>query len=303
MELKSLRSFVAVAENLNFTRAAESLFISQPTLSLRIAELEKELGVALFQRTHQYVLLTAEGASLLPVVRSILEDVGRLPELAGHTKAQPEQLRLRIGFDPAEDRYNIGLFNDVLGKISEDLPKCSLDILPTPFELFESQLLSSYIDAAFVVLCDSDIVDSSIVTQPILEETTVLTAANAADMSKEEVLASREIILLDNGANSRWNVLYKNYLTSNYPGSKFHIYSDATSFFLRLRFNQTASFLPRGFAESLGLQDASYYPMEFPGATVSLTMAWNKHNLNPAFQYLLMQFREHLKKQRLHNSY
>ena len=59
MDIKSMRCFLAVAETLNFSRAAESIYLSQPALSLRINAMEDELGAKLFLRTRQQVYLTA----------------------------------------------------------------------------------------------------------------------------------------------------------------------------------------------------------------------------------------------------
>ena len=75
MELRHLRYFVAVAEALNFTRAAEKLRVAQPALSRQIQALENELGTKLLDRNRQRVLLTDSGQLFLGHARTILEQV------------------------------------------------------------------------------------------------------------------------------------------------------------------------------------------------------------------------------------
>jgi monoterpene epsilon-lactone hydrolase len=75
IELRHFRSFVAVAEELNFSRAAQRLFVSQPALSRQIRGLERMLGCDLFRRSTQRVELTLAGESLLARVRPLLGEV------------------------------------------------------------------------------------------------------------------------------------------------------------------------------------------------------------------------------------
>ncbi|WP_407521422.1 LysR family transcriptional regulator [Methylobacterium oryzisoli] len=82
MELRHLRYFVAVAERLNFTAAAESLGVSQPPLSQQIRDLEAEIGAELFERTSRRVVLTRAGVDLLERSRGILAQAQEAAERA-----------------------------------------------------------------------------------------------------------------------------------------------------------------------------------------------------------------------------
>ena len=82
VELRQLRYFVAVAEELHFGHAADRLLIAGPSLSQQIKALERDLGVRLFDRDHRSVTLTPAGAALLPHARALLEGADDLRNLA-----------------------------------------------------------------------------------------------------------------------------------------------------------------------------------------------------------------------------
>src|SRR4030095_5387640 len=102
MELRHLRYFVAVAEELNFTRAAARVHTSQPSLSQQIRQIEAELGVGLLERRRQHVALTSAGRVFLRESKDILariEHAGRLAKQAAGGRAGD----LSIGTFPAAD--------------------------------------------------------------------------------------------------------------------------------------------------------------------------------------------------------
>ena len=86
MEIRQLKYFAAVADTLNFSRAAETLFISQSALSKQIADLERELGMVLLQRDKRSVRLTPAGKVFLNEAKVILMRMDTIPILLKNTK-------------------------------------------------------------------------------------------------------------------------------------------------------------------------------------------------------------------------
>jgi DNA-binding transcriptional LysR family regulator len=103
MELRHLRYFVAVAEELNFTRAAQRLHVAQPALSRAVRQLESELGTSLFTRSKRAVTLTEAGRRLVKQAGDLLAQSDRLIENVRLNSEGP----LRIG-------YVWGLFHSIL---------------------------------------------------------------------------------------------------------------------------------------------------------------------------------------------
>lgn len=99
MDLRQFTYFSAVAETLNFTRAAEQLRIAQPALSRQIRSLEDELGVKLLERDSRRVTLTAEGRGFLEDIREILELVEAAEARVKHANTTPSRV-FRLGYAP-----------------------------------------------------------------------------------------------------------------------------------------------------------------------------------------------------------
>ncbi|MFJ3212571.1 LysR family transcriptional regulator [Streptomyces flaveolus] len=94
MDLTKLTAFSTVAEELHFGRAAERLHMTASPLSRQVAQLERELGGALFVRQYHHVALTPMGEALVAPVRQILAQVGELPSIAAEARGEDRPLRI-----------------------------------------------------------------------------------------------------------------------------------------------------------------------------------------------------------------
>jgi DNA-binding transcriptional LysR family regulator len=99
VELRHVRYFIAVAECLNFSKAAQQLHIAQPPLSRQIRQLEEDLGVTLFSRNKRRVALTKEGQVFLEEARKLIVQAGHAMDAARHAqKGQSGTIRIGIPF-------------------------------------------------------------------------------------------------------------------------------------------------------------------------------------------------------------
>lgn len=163
MELRQLRYFVAVAEELHFTRAAARLGIAQPPLSQQIRGLEREIGVQLFHRTKRRVELTEAGRVLLQGARRVLAEAERAEEDASRA-ARGEVGHLAIGF--------VGTAAvDVLPRVIRDyrnrFPDVRLTLHQLPTEQQVTRLRSGEIQVGFVRL---PVADASLSVDTVLRE-------------------------------------------------------------------------------------------------------------------------------------
>ncbi len=125
MELRHLRYFVTVAEELNFSKAALKLYTAQPSLSQQIKDLEEDVGVKLLHRTKRKVELTEEGAVFLEQARLTLAQADKAIAMARQV-SQAKQQMLRIGFVPVAE---MKIFPYVLPNLRVQNPELKIELL------------------------------------------------------------------------------------------------------------------------------------------------------------------------------
>ncbi len=148
MELRHLRYFVAVAEELHFGHAATRLHTSQPSLSQQIQDLERELRVELFFRTKRRVALTRAGERFLKEARDILASAERAAGLAREA-ARGDARRLAIGISPETDWIFVG---KALRLFAEHAPSVNVVFQNLTAEDQVAALRGGQVDVGFIGL-------------------------------------------------------------------------------------------------------------------------------------------------------
>ena len=163
MTLTELRYVVAVARERHFGRAAESCFVSQPTLSVAIRKLEDELGVTLFERGGSEVGVTSIGTQIVEQAKRVLEQSAAIKEIAKSGK-DPLNEPLRLGII-----YTIGpyLLPQLVRRLIDEAPQMALILHENYTSKLIEQLKRSEIDAAILAL---PLPEAGLMVQPLYDE-------------------------------------------------------------------------------------------------------------------------------------
>ena len=191
LELRQLRHFVAVAEEMHFGRAAQRLHMTQPPLSQSIQGLEAVLGTPLFARTSRSVTLTPAGAALLPHVRQLLHDAQALPDLARRAAAG-ESGRLALAFVSTADYSVLPSF---LHQFRTAYPQVQIELREATTDLQLEALEHDEIDVGLLIPPLPDRMKDLLAYRRVLAEPLVLAAPeNAAALQSDGPLPLQAVV-------------------------------------------------------------------------------------------------------------
>lgn len=145
MDIYLLRYFLAVVETGSFTRAADRVFVTQPTLSAGIKKLEQQLGHALFERTNRRVFLTDAGSRFLPRAKAILHECNMAQQALDEAGNSP---LLRIGVLTTLSNRKVG---SLLASFREKAPNAAIEIVDGTEQELENRLEDRSLDFALSV--------------------------------------------------------------------------------------------------------------------------------------------------------
>ena len=299
MELRHLRYFVAVAEELNFSRAAGRMYLSQPALSQQIRKLERELGVSLFSRTKTNVELTEAGHTLLEGTRKILmlvEQTAREAREVGGAEAH----HLKVGFPEYANHTPVA---DALQAFRRRYPYVELEEHET-FTLQETlqqveKLRKGTLDVGFMLRPEED---------EFLQTERVLNIELVAALPKDHPLAGREEIALSELADERLILFSRSFHPRCYDyvvgccrGAGFEpkvvqrkepqLYSGATTYRM-VAAGIGVGIVARPVVSGYRQYDVIFKPLRNPAPSLDLVAAWRREDPSSNLQAFLETVRE-----------
>lgn len=201
MNPNHLRTFLAVRKHLNYTRAAEEVFLSQPAVSRQIRQLEQELGVSLFEQIGKSLYLTDAGRTLGGEAEKILGSMERAAE-AVRTHRSPERGRLRIGGSTTPGLY---LLPPLLGAFHARFPKVELRYAVENSRRIQQRIVRNELDLGFVGI---QLPAADLDMEPMLDDEIVCFASPRHPLAKQgridpSALAAETWVMREKGSATR----------------------------------------------------------------------------------------------------
>lgn len=209
MSIRHLRIFIMVASLKNMSAAAEKLFITQPSVSQAIKEIEQYYGVKLFERLSKKLYLTESGEYLL---RYAIHIVQSFDEMENMMRNKSDNIALRIG---ASITVGSCLLNQILNQLEEKNNKITTQIYVRNTREIEKMLLDSELDVALV---EGTVTSKDLISKPVYQDKLIIVVGkghkfyNRDEISIKE-LQGEDIISREEGSGSK--TIFDNILKSN----------------------------------------------------------------------------------------
>jgi DNA-binding transcriptional LysR family regulator len=290
MELRHLRYFVAVAEELHFGRAAQRLFMAQPPLSQQILQLEREIGTSLFERTNRRVTLTAAGQIFLQEAREILVRVDQAVVMAQRA-GRGEAGWLGVGF-VASATYDV--LPVILRRFRERFPDVEMVLVELLGTEQGQALRENRIHVGFARL-PSDI--EGIVLETVVQNTLMVALPATHRLARQESIALSELaaepfILFPKQPESN----YADYIIRLCASAGFtpHIVQKTgeVQTAVSLVYAGIGIAIVPASVQNLRREGVVYRPFTDPAPTIDLSMGYRERDASPILPHFLAIARE-----------
>jgi DNA-binding transcriptional LysR family regulator len=289
MDLKQMQYFLAIAEALSFSKAASTLFISQPYLSKQISELERELGAKLLTRTTRSVILTEAGETLLWGVRDILKHKDSVVDSVRKVGANAGTYRLVIAHEaPFPDKTEaFTRVTKACMTASERYPGLRIYFKTIDPSDMKRELKSGEIDVLIVTDNEPPMSEASEITK-LCEEDILLVfcSAEPQDETVENIRVALEKHTLFlplkaiNGLSTMLDIL-KNLDVS--PDIMF--LENLSSIKMTIASGKGCIITASSFRNQFHHENAHFLRLGMPEAKVATWLLWNSENQNPSIRF------------------
>ena len=202
MTIRNLEIFTKVAELGSMSAAAKKLYITQPSVSIAISEIEKEYDVKLFDRVGNHLRLTPTGQQLLIYASGIIQ---QYKEMELFLKDKSHYSGIRIGATATVGHY---LIAPIIEQLKDEMPNIQCEVTVASTGIIDERLLRSELDIGFV---EGDVSAPSLIVDPILiDELTVICSTKHRFFARKSIrlqeLIGEDFILREKGSGTRAKV-------------------------------------------------------------------------------------------------
>jgi LysR family transcriptional regulator, benzoate and cis,cis-muconate-responsive activator of ben and cat genes len=281
MEIRHLRYFLAVAQELHFRKAAEKLFIAQPALSRQIRQLEEKTGVRLFTRTKRSVRLTEAGKYFCREATEILQKLENITQKAKQIDAGTAG-KIRIGYVGSAMH---SILPKIITRLQKDFPDLHLELMEMPPVAQLQWLREGKIDLAF--LRNPPDVDNERISKVVYSETFSLVLPLNHALSEKSFrslkdVASDKFILIPRSANEIYfDSIVALCIADGFSPEIIHESAYADSIIRLVENNLGISILPSSYRGGFNAK-VKFIELKKITARSNLMMFWQKKNDNPA---------------------
>lgn len=289
MEIRQLRYFIAVADTLNFSRAASSVYLSQSALSRQIMDLEKEVGLPLFRRSTRQVELTEAGKTLQISAKELISRWEKmLPEVRNAVTEEARALTLTIGTDARvlADPDRRKRFMTMLYHLRREYPGLRILMRSCDYQDIIKGISDKTLDCGLVL--DREMEMKSDITQKIYGQEEMVLVFRSENHHKNgdhgDVIMNRGLIMVDREPQGLYHIIHILSSLGLEPQIRFcESFDDMT---MTVETGESATILPESVVNKLNNPDLTVLKLPTDYAKLHLVLLWGKNQINPVLEIL-----------------
>lgn len=292
MKIEGIEFFLTLAETLNYSDAADRLFITQSALSRTIQQMEREMGVKLFLRTHRSVRLTPAGQSFIDDARDLVSRYRASVEHA-HNAYRGEEGRLTFGIHNAS--VSPVLF-DILNACSKTFPKIAIDLDSSSTSDMLSALAENTVD---IILSSSTLQTSGIEEIPVAGYEDCLVVARNHPLSTESIVSVKKLrnepfaVMNRKSSGRGYDMVYGIARTGGFSPRVEITANNVPHLMALVATGNYVTFLSNNY-QYMAFDRLAFVPLKEQSLS-DLYLEWRTDNLNPCIKIITDFIRTHFK--------